>query len=521
MRRFEFKTGGRLVLLLGLSAVLFGTPQDRGFTFERRPGASPASPVASAEGVSPLSVLAGGDFCNEAIPITLTSGSFNTTGTTVGKTNDTGTTELRFACGVALGGGTSKPGPDVFYSFTVLGPGNSLTFSLTTSSNQYDPAIYVLGVCADLGTCVDGADAGFNGDPETLTVSGLAAGTYYFGVDSAFPVGDMSAAGSYSLNVTGSFGTAPTPTRTPTPTNTPTNTSTPTQTAPPATATFTPTSTPTNTSTHTPTSTSTPTNTATPTAPDTPTVTFTASETATPTATVTGTPPTSTPTPTQTATATPTRTSTNTPTSTPTAIPTATPRPSHTPKRSPTPAITPTTTATETPTPTATQTTTQMPMATATATPTDTPTLTSTPMATFTATPTPPSSPGFYTLAPCRAVDTRDPIGPYGGPSLSAGQSRAFTMVGRCGVPPTANAISLNVTVTGATAPGYLTVYPQGSGIPLASTINFGSGQTRANNAIVRIGTGAAIAIFYGQASGNTVNVIVDLNGFFTPASGP
>jgi hypothetical protein len=75
--------------------------------------------------------------------------------------------------------------------------------------------------------------------------------------------------------------------------------------------------------------------------------------------------------------------------------------------------------------------------------------------------------------------------------------------------------------VTGATAPGYLTVFPQGSPIPLASTINFRAGQTRANNAIVPLGSGGAIGIFYGQASGNAVHVIVDLNGFFTPSSGP
>jgi hypothetical protein len=88
-------------------------------------------------------------------------------------------------------------------------------------------------------------------------------------------------------------------------------------------------------------------------------------------------------------------------------------------------------------------------------------------------------------------------------------------MVGQCGIPPTAAAISLNLTVTGATGPGYLTVYPQGSAVPLASTINFRAGQTRANNAIVPLGAGGGIAIFYGQASGNTVDVIVDVNGFF------
>jgi hypothetical protein len=112
-------------------------------------------------------------------------------------------------------------------------------------------------------------------------------------------------------------------------------------------------------------------------------------------------------------------------------------------------------------------------------------------------------------------LDTRGSAGPYGGPPLSAGASRTFTIVGQCAIPPTASAVSLNLTVTGATGPGYLTVYPQGSAIPLASTINFRVGQTRANNAIVPLGTGGAIAIFYGQASGNTVHLIVDVNGFF------
>jgi hypothetical protein len=88
-------------------------------------------------------------------------------------------------------------------------------------------------------------------------------------------------------------------------------------------------------------------------------------------------------------------------------------------------------------------------------------------------------------------------------------------MVGQCGIPPSAAAVSLNLTVTGATGPGYLTVYSQGTDIPLASMINFRTGQTRANNAIVPLGTGGAIAIFYGQAPGNTVDVIVDVNGYF------
>jgi len=152
------------------------------------------------------------------------------------------------------------------------------------------------------------------------------------------------------------------------------------------------------------------------------------------------------------------------------------------------------------------------PTATPTLIATSTPTLTRTP----TLTPTPGSLlPGYFTVAPCRVLDTRGSTGPYGGPPLSAGVSRSFTIAGQCAIPPSATAISLNLTVTGATGPGYLTVYPAGSAIPLASTINFRAGQTRANNAIVPLGAGGGIAIFYGQASGNLVDVIVDVNGYF------
>jgi hypothetical protein len=131
---------------------------------------------------------------------------------------------------------------------------------------------------------------------------------------------------------------------------------------------------------------------------------------------------------------------------------------------------------------------------------------------------TPTSGPatfGYFTLTPCRVVDTRDPAGPWGGPALSAGSSRAFTMVGRCALPADATAVSLNVTVTGPSVVGHLVVYPEGSPVPSSSTINFRAGQTRANNAIVPLGTGGAIAVVSGQPSGGTVHVIIDVNGYF------
>jgi hypothetical protein len=111
-------------------------------------------------------------------------------------------------------------------------------------------------------------------------------------------------------------------------------------------------------------------------------------------------------------------------------------------------------------------------------------------------------------------VDTRGPDGPYGGPALAAGSSRTFEFAGQCGIPASAKSIALNLTVTGAPAPGYVTIYPGGESLPLASTINYRAGQTRANNAVVRLGFGGTATAFCSQGGGS-VNLIIDVTGYF------
>jgi hypothetical protein len=120
----------------------------------------------------------------------------------------------------------------------------------------------------------------------------------------------------------------------------------------------------------------------------------------------------------------------------------------------------------------------------------------------------------FHTLTPCRLIDTRGPDGPLGGPALVAGADRVFALAEACGVPATATALSVNITVTGATAPGNLRLYPAGEPLPLASAINYVPALTRANNAIVPLGPDAQLAVRCGQASG-TVHFILDVNGYF------
>jgi glucose/arabinose dehydrogenase len=120
----------------------------------------------------------------------------------------------------------------------------------------------------------------------------------------------------------------------------------------------------------------------------------------------------------------------------------------------------------------------------------------------------------YFTVPPCRVVDTRDPVGPSGGPALAAGSDRTFTVASRCGVSPTARAVAVNVTVTQPTAAGYLTLFPAGGPPPFASTINFSPGQTRANNAEVTLGPAGDLVVRCALASGG-VHFILDVTGYY------
>ena len=124
-----------------------------------------------------------------------------------------------------------------------------------------------------------------------------------------------------------------------------------------------------------------------------------------------------------------------------------------------------------------------------------------------------PSLPStFVAMAPCRIVDTRGSIGPYGGPVIGQNSTRTFDLnSGGCaGIPATVAAYSVNITVVNPALPGYLKAYPTGI-VSYVSTLNYAAGQTIANAAIVPAGTNGAIDIY----SGETTHVIIDMNGYF------
>jgi hypothetical protein len=120
----------------------------------------------------------------------------------------------------------------------------------------------------------------------------------------------------------------------------------------------------------------------------------------------------------------------------------------------------------------------------------------------------------FYTVAPCRAVDTRNAAGPWGGPALAANSDRTFALGGRCGIPTSAKAASVNVTVLQATSAGDLRLYPAGTGMANSSAINYSAGQTRANNATAPLGTSGGVVVRCDQSQGS-VQAIIDVNGYY------
>jgi len=120
----------------------------------------------------------------------------------------------------------------------------------------------------------------------------------------------------------------------------------------------------------------------------------------------------------------------------------------------------------------------------------------------------------FFTVPPCRVLDTRDPVGTFGGPALASGGTRVLNLAGRCGISTGASAVSANVTVVNPTSAGHLAVFPAGSPAPATSTLNYRANIVRANNAIFPLGADGAVAVITGQPTGS-VNFIVDVNGYF------
>lgn len=112
----------------------------------------------------------------------------------------------------------------------------------------------------------------------------------------------------------------------------------------------------------------------------------------------------------------------------------------------------------------------------------------------------------FVPVSPCRLVDTRS------GATPAAGSSRTLAIPQLpCGIPGTAVAYSLNITVVPTGPLSYLTVWPTGSARPNVSTLNSFEGRIVANAALVPAGTNGAIDFYVTDRT----DVVIDINGYF------
>lgn len=123
----------------------------------------------------------------------------------------------------------------------------------------------------------------------------------------------------------------------------------------------------------------------------------------------------------------------------------------------------------------------------------------------------------FFSVAPCRLVDTRGNGAPLSGGFLPAATVRSYALVGVCGIPAGAKAISLNATAVDPVGPGFLTLWEKGQPVPPVSTLNFKAADRVANAAVVPLSPDGSVSVAFGVSGGD---LVLDTNGYYAIAPG-
>lgn len=121
---------------------------------------------------------------------------------------------------------------------------------------------------------------------------------------------------------------------------------------------------------------------------------------------------------------------------------------------------------------------------------------------------------GIVSITPGRILDTRNGIG---APMGAVGENERIDVgvLGSYGVPATGvDAVVMNVTVTEPGAPSsFVTVWPTGTEMPNASSLNMVAGQTIANLVVAKVGEGGRVSLL--NRFGST-HLIADVVGYST-----
>ena len=131
----------------------------------------------------------------------------------------------------------------------------------------------------------------------------------------------------------------------------------------------------------------------------------------------------------------------------------------------------------------------------------------------FTVLPNPATT--YHTLSPARILDTRFGTGVSG--SFRSGIAQEFAVTGHGGVPLGAVAVTGNLTVTGQTGAGYVSLTRSAQSHPTTSTINFPLADSRANGVTVGLTSdGHLWATYVSASSAARAHLLFDVTGYFT-----
>ncbi len=121
----------------------------------------------------------------------------------------------------------------------------------------------------------------------------------------------------------------------------------------------------------------------------------------------------------------------------------------------------------------------------------------------------------YVPLTPARLLDTRSGNGLTG--TLGANTPRTFQVTGRGGIPAYATGVSGNVTVVNETNSWAVFLGPVPVASPMTSTLNFNTGDVKANGLTAALGSGGTLSATYMSSAGNTTDLVFDVTGYFVP----
>ena len=127
----------------------------------------------------------------------------------------------------------------------------------------------------------------------------------------------------------------------------------------------------------------------------------------------------------------------------------------------------------------------------------------------------------YVVVTPNRIVDTRSAQGLTAG-RLVANFAQTFSVPGRSAdplkdIPADAISVTGNLTVTGPTAAGFLSLTLAPINNPTTSTLNFPLGDNRANGVTVALSGSGTLSVTYVATGGASTHVLFDVTGYFVP----